>query len=73
MPSIITILYFLIILIFLAFGAAIVFHLLYYKINRRVSGMMSLIYIIGAALLLISNFILFTQVSWNQIFGNFKL
>lgn len=73
MSTIIIAIYFLIVLIFLAFGATIVFHLLYYKINRHVSGMMSLIYIIGVALLLISNFILFTQVSWNQLFGNLHL
>jgi|WetSurMetagenome_2_1015567.scaffolds.fasta_scaffold330560_2 hypothetical protein len=73
MPSVIITIYFILILIFLAFGAAVVFHLLYYKINRHVSGMMTLIYIVGAALLLISNFILFTQVDWNQLFGNIKL
>ena len=73
MLSIIIGLYIFIILIFLAFGATIVFHLLYYKINRRVSGMMFLLYVVGAALLLISNFILFTQVNWTQIFGNFTL
>lgn len=73
MSSIINILYLIIVLIFLAFGAAIVFHLLYYKINRHVSGMMSLIYMIGAALLLLSNFILFRQVNWAQIFGIFRL
>ena len=65
--------YSLIILIFLAFGAAIVFHLLRYKINRRVAGVMSLIYIVGAVLLLISNFILFQQVNWEQIFSGLKL
>jgi len=73
MSSVITILYSIIVLIFLAFGAAIVFHLLYYKINRHVSGIMSLIFIIGAFLLLISNFILFKQVNWTQIFGIFRL
>ena len=71
MSSIINILYFIIVLIFLAFGAAIVFHLLYYKINRHVSGMMSLIYIIGAFLLLLSNFILFRQVDWEPNIWNF--
>jgi ABC-type glycerol-3-phosphate transport system permease component len=73
MSSIIITIYFLIVIIFLAFGAAIVFHLLYYKINRHVSGVMSLIYVIGAVLLIISNFILFKQVNWEQIFGNFHL
>lgn len=73
MSSIITTIYFLIILIFLAFGAAIVFHLLYYKINRHVSGVMSLIYIVGAVLLIISNFVLFKQVNWEQLFGSFRL
>lgn len=73
MSSIITGFYLLLILIFLAFGTAIVFHLLYYKINRHVSGVMSLIYIIGAVLLLISNFILFSQVDWGSLLGNFRL
>lgn len=73
MSSVIIAIYFIIILIFLAFGAAIVFHLLYYKINRHVSGVMSLIYIIGAVLLIISNSILFKQVNWEQLFGNFRL
>jgi ABC-type glycerol-3-phosphate transport system permease component len=73
MSSIIITIYFIVILIFLAFGAAIVFHLLYYKINRHVSGVMSLIYVIGAVLLIISNFALFRQVNWEQLFGNFRL
>jgi len=73
MSSIIIVIYFLIVLIFLAFGAAIVFHLLYYKINRHVSGVMSLIYVIGAVLLIVSNFVLFRQVNWEQLFSGFKL
>lgn len=73
MPSIIITLYIVLILIFIAFGAAIVFHLLRYKINRRVSGMMSLMYVVGAVLLIISNFILFRQVNWEQLFSGFKL
>jgi hypothetical protein len=73
MFSIIILFYLLLIFFFIAFGAAIVFHLLHYKINRRVSGAMSIIYIIGAVLLLISNFILFSQVNWEQIFGGFRL
>jgi hypothetical protein len=73
MPVLITTLYLLIILVFLAFGAAIIFHLLYYKINRKVASAMSLIYAVGAVLLLISNFVLFRQVNWEQILGNFRL
>ncbi len=73
MFSIINIFYLFVILIFLTFGAAIVFHLLYYRINRQVAGVMSVIYIVGAILLLISNYILFMQVNWGQIFGNFRL
>lgn len=73
MSAIIVTLYSILVLIFIAFGAAIVFHLLYYKINRKVSGVMSLIYIIGAVLLIISNFVLFRQVNWEQIFGGLKL
>ena len=73
MSSIINIFYLIIVLIFLAFVAAIVFHLLYYKINRHVSGVMSLIFVVGAVLLLISNFILFKQVNWEGILRIFKL
>lgn len=73
MPTIITIFYLLLILIFLAFGAAIVFHLLRYRINRQVAGIMSLIYIIGAVLLILSTFALFQQVNWENIFGNFRI
>jgi len=70
---IILLFYSVLVIIFLAFGAAIVFHLLRYRINRQVSGAMSLIYVIGAALLLISNFVLFRQVNWEQFFSGFNL
>jgi ABC-type glycerol-3-phosphate transport system permease component len=73
MSALIIALYSVLAIIFIAFGAAIVFHLLYYKINRKVSGVMSLIYIIGAVLLIISNFVLFRQVNWEQLLGGFKL
>lgn len=73
MSSIILLLYSVLVIIFLAFGAAIVFHLLRYKINRRVSGVMSLIYVIGAVLLIISNFILFRQVNWEQLFSGLNI
>ena len=73
MSSVIIAIYFLIVLIFLSFGAAIVFHLLHYRINRRVAGIMFLIYVIGAVFLIISNFALFLQVDWEQIFGSLKL
>jgi len=73
MSSIILLLYSVLVIIFIAFGAAIVFHLLYYKINRHVSGVMSLIYVVGAVLLIISNFILFRQVNWEQLFSGLKL
>ena len=68
MVSLVNILYFFVVIVFLAIGAAIVFHLLYYKINRHVSGLMFLIYLAGAFFLLISNFVLFRQVNWYQIF-----
>ncbi len=73
MSSIVISLYFLIILTFFAIGTAIVFHLLRYRINHQVAGIMSLIYITGAVLLLISNFILFAQIDWEQLFGSFQL
>ena len=53
-------------------GAAIIFHMLYYKINRHASMIMFFIYAIGGSLLLISNFILFNSVNWYQITSNFR-
>lgn len=70
MPAIITIPYTLLIIIYVAMGAAIVFHMLYYKINRHVAFVMFVIYIIGAVLLLISNLMLFRSVDWYQIISN---
>lgn len=69
--SIIPLFYLLIIIIFLAIGAGIVFHMLHYKINRRVASIMFIIYISGSLLLLISNFTLFRSVNWYQIFSGF--
>lgn len=69
--GIITLFYLLIIIIFLAIGAGIIFHLLRYKINRRVAGIMFIIYISGSLIFLVSNIIFFRSVNWNQIFSNF--
>lgn len=71
MPAIITIPYSLLIIIYVAMGAAIVFHMLYYKINRNVSFIMFLIYVIGAVLLLVSNLMVFGSVDWYRIISNF--
>ena len=71
MPAIITIPYSLLIIIYVAMGAAIVFHMLYYKINRNVSFIMFLIYVIGAVLLLVSNLMIFRSVDWYRIISNF--
>lgn len=61
--------YFLIILVYLAIGAAIVFHMLYYKINRRVATIMFFIYVAGSILLLISNYSFYRAVNWYNIFS----
>jgi hypothetical protein len=71
MPAVITIPYSLLIIIYVAMGAAIIFHMLYYKINHRVAFIMFLVYIIGAVLLLLSNLILLRSVDWYQIISNF--
>ncbi len=73
MPAIITILYSLLILIYVVMGAAIVFHMLYYKINRHVAFIMFLVYLIGAVLLLLSNLMLLRSVDWYQIISNFGI
>jgi hypothetical protein len=62
-------LYLLIVFVYLAIGAAIVFHMLYYRINRHVASVMCVIYLIGSVLLLISNFTLYRSVDWYQIFA----
>jgi ABC-type glycerol-3-phosphate transport system permease component len=67
--SLISLFYSIIILIYLAIGAAIVFHMLYYKINRRVATIMFFIYVVGGILLLISNYSLYRSVSWYNIFS----
>lgn len=67
--SLISFFYLFIILVYLAIGAAIVFHMLYYKINRRVATIMFFIYVIGAVLLLVSNFSFYRSVNWYNIFS----
>lgn len=67
--SLISLFYSILIIIYLAIGAAIVFHMLYYKINRRVATIMFSIYIAGSILLLISNYSFFRSVSWSNIFS----
>jgi len=71
MSSIILILYVLVILVAVAMAAAIIFHLLHYKINRRVASVMFVIYLIGTIFLLLSNLILFNRINWYQIISNF--
>jgi hypothetical protein len=71
MPAIITIPYLLFIMVYIVMGVAIIFHMLYYKINRHVAFIMFLVYVIGGALLLISNLIIFRSVDWYQIIYNF--
>lgn len=65
--------YFFIIIIYLLIGAAIVFHLLYYRINRRASMIMFIIYIAGSVFLLVSNFILFRSIDWYHIFISLRV
>ena len=68
--AIISIIYLFIIVIYLLMGAAIIFHMLHYKINRRASLIMFAIYVAGGIFLLISNFILYKAVDWYQIFSS---
>lgn len=62
--------YLILVLIYLIIGAAIVFHMLYYKINRRVATIMFFIYIAGSILLLISNYSFYRAVNWYNIFSS---
>ncbi len=61
--------YLAIVIIYLVMGAAIIFHMLYYRINRRVSVVMFFIYSAGGIFLLVSNFFLWRSVDWYQIFS----
>lgn len=61
--------YLSLVFIYLAISAAIVFHMLYYKINRRVATIMFFIYVIGGILLLISNYFLYRAVNWYNVFS----
>jgi hypothetical protein len=67
MQQIISLAYLLLIFVFLAMGGAIIFHLLFYRINRHVASIMSIIYIIGSIALLISNFTMFRAVDWYHL------
>lgn len=71
MSTLISILYLVSILVYIAIGAAIVFHMLYYRINRKVAAIMCLVFITGGIFLLISNVSLFFSVNWYQILSNF--
>ena len=67
--SFVSIFYSILILVYLAIGAAIIFHMLYYRINRRVAMIMFFIYVIGGILLLVSNYSFYRAVSWYNIFS----
>ncbi len=67
--TLISFFYLFLILIYIAIGAAIIFHMLYYRINRRVAIIMFFIYVIGAVLLLISNYSFYRSVSWYNTFS----
>jgi hypothetical protein len=72
MSTVISIAYLLVIAVYILVGVFIVFHMLRYKINRRVAAIMTLIYLIGGIILLISNISLFFSVNWYQIINNFN-
>jgi hypothetical protein len=71
MSGIIALIYTLLIIIYIAMGAAIVFHMLHYKINRHVATIMFFVYTAGGIILLISNFVFFSSVNWYQFSSNF--
>ncbi|HBB37366.1 MAG: hypothetical protein UX02_C0001G0265 [Candidatus Moranbacteria bacterium GW2011_GWC1_45_18] len=66
----ISIFYLILVLVYLAIGAAIIFHMLYYRINRKVATVMFFIYSTGGIILLTSNFFLFRIVNWYNIFSD---
>ena len=73
MPSaIVTILYALFIIVYVIMGAAIIFHVLSYRIHHHTAMVIFFIYAVGGLLLLISNFMLFNSVNWYQITSNFR-
>ena len=73
MSTVISIVYFLIIAVYVITGACIVFHMLHYRINRHVAAIMCLLYLIGGIFLLMSNISFFFSVNWYQIINNFNL
>ncbi|OGI25044.1 MAG: hypothetical protein A3J76_02315 [Candidatus Moranbacteria bacterium RBG_13_45_13] len=68
--TLVSILYLFLILVYLAISAAIIFHMLHYRINRRVATIMFFIYSIGGVILLISNYSLYRAVAWYQILSS---
>ena len=60
------ILYFLFHFFFLFSTAAVVYHLLRYQLNKKVTGITTSLFLAGAAILLIMNVIISTQVEWSQ-------
>ncbi|MDI6777621.1 MAG: hypothetical protein QMD77_00355 [Patescibacteria group bacterium] len=71
MSTLISVLYIFIIAVYVLIGLAIIFHMLRYRINRRVAVIMFLIYLGGSTFLLISNVSFFFSVDWYQIINNF--
>jgi len=70
--DIILIVYLIIILIYLIMAAAVIFHMLHYRINSRAAFLMFAIYSAGSIFLLISNFGLYGTVDWYHIFSSFR-
>ena len=65
----ISIFYLILVLVYLAIGAAIIFHMLYYRINRHVATIMFFIYVIGGILLLTLNYSFYRAVNWYGVFS----
>ena len=60
------ILYGIFIIIFLLCAAAVVYHLVKYQLNRRVTYFTTTLFLVGAGILLLVNLIIATQISWGQ-------
>jgi len=71
MTGLIFLLYFIIILIYTATYFFIVYHLVRYSLKPSLNTLILPVFIIGSALLLISNIMLFFAVDWQTLLASF--
>jgi len=73
MTGLIFILYGIIILIYVVTYFFIVYHLVRYSLKPSLNTIILPIFIVGSALLLISNVMLFFAIDWRIFFANFPV